>query len=576
MLLLGIHDGHNSSACLFSDGEILFAIQEERLTNIKNFFGLPIKCIKLILKKFNLSPCDIDKVILNGFKVPNPVQVNEMLSSIRSNQKKKFYNIIKQIARNSPIYNLYVNNNKSHRIKQIVKLGFKVSQIDFIEHHLAHASSAYYGSPWWNKNKKVLILTLDGGGDKICSTVSIGENAIINRLHSSPDSNSIGILYSLVTFLLGFVPLEHEYKLMGLAPYASEKNSITSYKTFSSYLCLDSKNKNLTFNRKIIEPISSSYSRLRSDLELQRFDSVCRGLQDFCEDIVVKWIKSSIKETKINTLCLSGGVFMNVKVNKRIMELPEVQELFIFPSCGDETNIFGAVWNNYITYKTERNESIDLKSFGPFYFGSEIKNENVEPALRKLKKELPINYNYREDINDYVGELLGKNEIVARANGKMEFGARALGNRSILADASDLKNIRILNMMVKNRDFWMPFAPAIMSEYEKKYIINKKNIPSPYMILSYDTTSSRNEIIAAIHQADLTARPQIVYKDWNHEYHSIIARYEKITNTGGLLNTSFNLHGFPIVNGINDALWVFKNCGLKFLQLGDYIVEKTI
>jgi len=173
-----------------------------------------------------------------------------------------------------------------------------------------------------------------------------------------------------------------------------------------------------------------------------------------------------------------------------------------------------------------------------------------------------------------IAELLIKGEIVARCKDRMEFGARALGNRSILADASDLKCTRTINMMIKNRDFWMPFAPVIMKEREHDYIVNPKNIASPYMILSFDTTDKREDLIAAIHQADFTARPQVIEKDFNPDYYKILKEFEKNTGKGALLNTSFNLHGYPIVLGPEEAMWVFENSGLKYLALGNYLITK--
>ena len=360
---------------------------------------------------------------------------------------------------------------------------------------------------------------------------------------------------------------------MGMAPYVNKKYSDPIKNIFFNYLDLNPSSP-LEFKRKISEPTSLIYRRLRRDLELQRFDSICRGLQDYTEELIVKWVKNAINETNIHTLALAGGVFMNVKANKRIMELDEVKEMFVFPSCGDETNIFGAAWYIYAKDKREHEEKIDISPFGPFYYGTRIEDEKVEMYVKKFAKEHNIEYEYRSDISQYVGELLAENHIVARAYGPMEFGARALGNRSNLANASDLKNVRLINMAVKKRDFWMPFAPVILKEREKDYIINPKNIPAPYMILSFDTTDNRNDIIAAVHPADYTARPQIIEELWNKEYYQIIKTFEKETGIGGLLNTSFNLHGYPIVNDVEDALWVFENSGLRYLQLGNYIVYK--
>lgn len=573
MKIISIHDGHNAAAGYFEDGDFKFALQEERLTKIKNYWGYPLQSLNLIFKKFNLSVEDIDYLALNGNHMPVPIDITQLKTNFQSTQQRTTKSMIKKISRFTPIFTIYKAKRKEERIKPLLKMGFKKDQIRFIDHHLAHASSAYFGSPWWNKEEKTLILTLDGGGDKLCATISIGQNGKITRISETEDSHSLGNIYSRVTLMLGFTPWEHEYKLMGMAPYAGEKYSKLSYEIFSRYLEFDSHDV-LKFRRKIMEPTSLIYNRLRDDLEFQRFDTICRGLQDFTEDLIVKWVTAAIKRTNIHKIALSGGVFMNVKANKRIMELPEVNDLFIFPSCGDETNIFGAAWNVYSDERLNHGEKIDIKQFGPFYYGPEITEDMAERSIKKYAKDHNIIYEQREDISSYVGELIAENKIVARASGPMEFGARALGNRSILSNASDLKNVQTINMMVKKRDFWMPFAPVILKEKADEYILNPKKIPAPYMILSFDTTEKRNEIIGAIHQADRTARPQIIERNWNPEYYDIIKIFEKETGFSGLMNTSFNLHGYPIVNDVSDALWVFENSDLKYLQVGKYIVKK--
>jgi carbamoyltransferase len=471
----------------------------------------------------------------------------------------------------TPLYRYYVSRVRRERLKNILKLGFEEKKIVFVNHHLCHAASAYFGSPW--RRDKVLVLTLDGGGDRICSTVYIGKGYSLKLIAQTPDDASLGNIYSRVTFMMGFVPWEHEYKIMGLAPYAEESKGRRVYEKFKHYLDLDDKNP-LKFKRKIPEPTALIYRRLMKDLALERFDWIARGLQTFTEELILKWVRFAIQKTGIRKLALAGGVFMNVKVNKRIMELPEVEKLFVFPSCGDESNSIGAAFWVYVQKCKEHGNEPNIPPLGPIYFGPPIDRESVELELENYRKKFKFSYTYYENIEKVVGELLAEGEIVARAKGRMEFGARALGNRSILADPSDLNNVRKINMMIKKRDFWMPFAPTILKEREKDYIINPKNIPSPYMILSFDTTEKREEFIGAVHQADYTARPQVLEKSWNEEYYEILKTFEKHTGIGVILNTSFNLHGYPIVYGAKEALWVMENSGLKYLALDNYLIEK--
>jgi carbamoyltransferase len=259
---------------------------------------------------------------------------------------------------------------------------------------------------------------------------------------------------------------------------------------------------------------------------------------------------------------------MNVKANQRILQMEEVDELFIFPSCGDETNPIGS---SLIVQAREEGvtgiEPIDVIYWGRSFTENEIMGA-IQNETPNYKVERPVNLPRK------VAELISNGEIVARFSGRDEFGARALGNRSILADPSRTDVIRIINDMIKNRDFWMPFACSIKSERADDYLINPKKMVSPYMIMTFDTTERRAEIAAGTHPYDGTARPQVVYRDHNQDYHQIISEFEKITGIGALLNTSFNLHGNPIVHTPQDALQVLAKYGLKFLAIGPFLVSK--
>ncbi len=569
VFVLGIHDGHNSSVALLKNGKIEMAIQEERLTRTKNYYGFPEKSIGYVLQKSEISANDVDMIALSSEYQYNPnVHTREGLMKHRNEEFKHYYiYYLKRFYVDTPLFRYSVKKNREERIKTLEKIGFPRKKINFVNHHLSHAAAAYFSSPW---RENTLVLTLDGNGDGICAGVWVTNGSEIKIIAETPQYHSLGSIYSKATFMMGMVPWEHEYKIMGLAPYAKGKQTEIAYQKFKKYLDLDPKNP-LVFKRKIPEPTIHIYRRFMKDFAAMRFDYIAAGLQKFTEEMIVKWVREAIKKTGIKRLALGGGVFMNVKANKRIMELPEVKELFIMPSCGDETNSLGAAYWVYSMYKKEHGEMPDIPSIGPVYLGGDISRHEIETALKKRKFE----FNREDNIEKTVSELLSEGKIVARASGRMEFGARALGNRSILADPSDILNVEEINNMIKRRDFWMPFAPSILDSEEKRYIINKKGIEAPYMILSFDTrTESRKQIIGAIHRADYTARPQIVDKDWNSKYYTIISDFKKRTGIGAVLNTSFNLHGYPIVRGAEDALWVMENSGLRYLALGDYLVTK--
>ena len=477
---------------------------------------------------------------------------------------------INNVITKTPIYTIYKNQTRKKRLDSLRDVGISKNKVTFIDHHLCHAASAYYGCPWYEE--PVLVLTNDGSGDGLSSTVYIGNKGELKKIAQTPKCDSLGNIYARTTFMLGLVPLEHEWKIMGMAPYAPEDGTNKSYSVFSRFLRV-CEGKPLTFKRSISEPTELIYRRLRNELELHRFDWIAGGVQQFTEELLVKWVRNCIEATKIHKVAMAGGMFMNVKANKRIMEIPELQDMFVFPSCGDESLSIGAAYQAYAEKCTRGGRAVDIQPLREIYFGPSFTDEDVQQEISNIENR-DFEVEYVEDIEKKTAQLLAQGEIVARCKGRMEFGARALGNRSILADAADYSCVRTINMMVKKRDFWMPFAPVILKEHENDYILNFKNISSPYMMLSFDTTDKREEFISGVHQADMTARAQVLEKEWNPEFHSILKEFEIITGKAVLLNTSFNLHGYPIVYGPKEATWVFLNSDLRYLALGNYLLHK--
>jgi carbamoyltransferase len=460
------------------------------------------------------------------------------------------------------------------RLGYLKKLGLTNSQVRFVNHHLSHASAAYYSIFNNAKQSKYLILTLDGSGDGLCATVNLGENGNIKVLSTTPAGHSLGNIYSRVTYAYGFTPWEHEYKLMGMAPYVPVDKAEEISQIFHRYLDIDPANP-LSFKKLIPEDTGQITNRILNDFFRIRFDWVCAGLQKFTEDLILKWVKECVKKTGINKVICSGGVFMNVKANKRILELPEVQELFIMPSCGDETNSIGAAYYTYAQERVKSNEDINILPLKDLYLGNDITEDEIKKSVDDFVFSAEVKVEHYDNIEKKVAELLSQGEIVARAKGRMEFGARALGNRSILAKPSNTKVVRIINEMIKSRDFWMPFCPSVLANRAAEYYIKPKKMHAPYMIISFDSQKERvEEIIAAIHPYDFTTRPQEVDKDWNPDYWQLLKYYEELTGEGIILNTSFNLHGYPVVSTAKDALGVLDKSGLKYLALGNYLIWK--
>ena len=371
------------------------------------------------------------------------------------------------------------------RAQEFARIGFDNGRLVPVIHHTAHAAAAYYGSAWKNK---VLVLTCDGGGDRVSATVNIAENGQIEQIASIPESDSLGHLYSMVTYYMGMMPLEHEYKVMGLAPYVGDPKKAGEHaKLFADLFEFDSKNPLVWRRCKGVPSMFSAYGLVRKLLYRQRFDLVAAGLQQFIEDMLIQWVRNCVRETGIHRVACGGGVFMNVKANKEILALPEVEELFVFPSCGDETNSIGAAYWVYAQERLRSNQPVDIEPLGPIYLGRGFDDSEVETALKEYKGTNPIRYEHVENIERLTAETLACGEIVARAKGRMEFGARALGNRSILARADNMEAVRIINDMIKNRDFWMPFAPAVLAERADDYYIKPKPMFAPYMIIAFDS-----------------------------------------------------------------------------------------
>jgi carbamoyltransferase len=562
-IVLGIHHGHNASVAVIKNGKLMYAIQEERLVYEKNYTGWPEKSINRALNFLEIKPKDLKYIAFAGKRdFTKRVTKDE---HIHSYKKRLGWIGNKRDILSNKIYT-YIGPaiTKLRRAKLLESANLSHCQIFSVDHHRCHAAAAYFGLRK-SLDERYLVLTLDGEGDTKCAVMYIAEDGKLKSLTETNRAHSLGTIYQWVTFSLGFVPLEHEYKLMGMSPYVSSLHAEEVANIFHKYLEVD-KDKCI-FKKKIPEPLYRFSRRLTRDLQFVRFDSVCAGLQKFTEHLIQEWVKACIKKEGIRKLLCGGGVFMNVKANKCLAELSEVEFLDIYPSCGDDSNSIGAAFAVYANLFGHTK----VKSIGEYYLGDGFTTNEAESFLAKTG--LP--YRYMENIELEVAKLLAKGHPVARVKGRMEFGARALCNRSILADPINQDVIRVLNRAVKKRDFWMPFAPVVLEENQNNYLKNPKNIPSSYMMLAFDTRENFREMIAAVHNADLTARPQILKRNDNPEMANILDEFEKITGRAVLLNTSYNLHGFPIVQGPKEALGVFIKSGLEYLALGNFLVSKN-
>lgn len=572
--VLGIHDGHNAAAALLVDGRIVGALQEERLVRIKNQGGVPQRAIRNLMENggANRSWSDIDMVALNGNYMTHDHWDRDSLTKIYE-QSGNWVQHVKEVFKGTAVDFLYRKRKAAERANRFVSLGFTRGQLRPVDHHTCHAAAAYFGSGW---EGRVLVLTCDGTGDRLSATVSIGEGGKIQTIATVPDSDSIGHVYAMVTFYMGMMPLEHEYKIMGLAPYVGDHlKTKGSARLFSNLFEFDPKNPLVWRRRKGVPPMYAAYRMLCSLLHRQRFDVIASGLQQFTEDILTQWVRNCIRETGIRRVACSGGVFMNVKANKCILAIPELDELFVFPSCGDETNSVGSAYWVYAQELRAIGKPVTIMPLRDLYWGHAFSDDEVETALKHSRGASTWKCRYVGDIERVAAESIAKGEIVARAKGRMEFGARSLGNRSILARADRPQLVREINDMIKCRDFWMPFAPSVLAERAGDYYVKPKAMAAPYMIIAFDSRpQARQKILAVQHPYDFSVRPQEVTEDYNSDYYRLLKYYEELTGEGIILNTSFNLHGFPVVCSPTDALEVFECSGLRYLALGNWWIWK--
>jgi carbamoyltransferase len=566
MLLCGIHDGHNAAACLVRDGRVLGAVQEERLRRVKNWHGFPEQAIEALLRGAGASWGDVDAFLFNGneYYLPPGGRPGDREAQLRAYAGNTTLPArVRRALRHTPLRTVVHRRRRQARVQPLLDRGVAAQRVLTMEHHGCHAAAAWYGS---GADPDALVITLDGAGDGLCATVAVpGDDGRLKRIGAVGEEHSIGILWNVITSLMGMIPNEHEYKLMGMAPYAAGRRGKACAEIFSRAYHLH----NGTWQRAGGLPEANySFDYWRDALQFQRFDIVCAGIQIATEQLVSAWVDQWLRKTGRRRVRLAGGVFMNVKLNKVIAELPSCDDVWVFPSCGDETNTFGACWS----YMAERGLADRIEPIGPLYLGPGHTEDDLRRAVERARAG-GFHVSRPPDLEAAAAGLLAAGEVVARVSGREEFGARALGNRSILADPSRREIVRVINKSIKSRDFWMPFACSVLEEAQDQYLHNPKRLAAPYMILTFDSRNT-DQIIAGCHPEDLTIRPQVVSRDWNPGYHTLLSRFRERTGRGAVLNTSFNIHGEPIASTPENAVDVMERSDLVHLALDDWLISK--
>jgi carbamoyltransferase len=571
--VIGIHDAHDAGAGIVSSGRVVGAVNEERFTKRKNDVGFPKNSISWLLKDISE---DIEKVAIPWiggsalFARAYPSLELRRRRLWRKEGKKpsrlgmKFTNFMFKIIQDQKPKALW--NAAGTGIGGLI-LGGKVKKagiskkIVFVDHHTAHAASAYYASGF----KEALVVTIDGAGDGLSGSVSIGDNGELKRINEFKASASIGLLYGAATLACDMRYSEDEGKLMSLAAYSypseiPELNDIVKY---------DEGSKQLVSNTGIkYEFLLAEYIKDHILWKYNR-EAFAYAVQRHVENQVLTIIKNYIKETKIRNVAVSGGFFSNIITNMAINELPEVKNFFTFPQMGDGGLSIGAAY--YVDH--QEHGKFNDKQVDSVYYGPEYSDIEIEAALKKAEKEKKITYEEVGDIAKFTaGKIADENKIVMWFQGRMEYGPRALGNRSVLANASVANNRNEINIIIKKRPYFQPFASSILEE-DAESLLDPYPRANRFMTIGYKVKPDRfNDLVAASH-IDMTTRPQILGKE-NKLYRELLLNIKKSTGYGAVLNTSFNKHGIPIVMTPDDALWTLDNTGAKYLAIGSFFVEK--
>lgn len=586
---LALSVSHNSSAALMKEGNVIVAVCEERSQRKKNYVGYPKNAVDYCLKKAGITADKLSRVAYTtidnpGLLIKAKTNTEFSLADYRDYYGERLYkrrlrgedclDYLKWL-RDDPQFNKdkehfdfsYLNDDvltDSQREMDLFRaesanllaneLGISKEKIEFLDHHTCHAYYSYFGSPF--RGEDCIVLTLDGWGDGRNQTVWRVSGEKFTLLAES-SQNDLGRIYKLATLILGMRPDEHEFKVMGLAPYAKASYAERAMAVIEN-LCEVDGMRIVSKNRP-----KDLFSYLEEAWKIHRFDNIAGAVQLYTEKIACQLVSNIAKETGIRRFVIGGGIAMNIKMNKAISELDDVEEIFVCGSSGDESLSIGGC------YLLNSNQSSN-QPVSNLYLGYDIRDELATFDPEKYSDKFEV----RDSITpDDVAKLIANGDIVACVRGRAEFGARALGNRSILADPSRRSTVQQINEAIKNRDFWMPFALSILEEHSDEYILNPKRLSSPFMAISLDVRPEAHaKIEAGTHPYDRTVRPQFVSRGDAPRYHELISAFFRQTGIPALLNTSFNLHGEPIVDTIADAIRTFELSGLDHLLIEDRIL----
>ena len=583
---------HDSAACILIDGKIIAAAQEERFTRKKHDPSYPKNAIEFVLNFSNLKLNEIDQIVF--FEKPF-LKFERLLETYVAFAPKGFVSFSKAI----PLWikeKLFQKNFLFNKLKQHDQNYKLDNNIFFSEHHLSHAASAFFPSPF----EEAVILTADGVGEWATTTVAVGKGNQLEIKKEIHFPHSLGLLYSAFTYYVGFKVNSGEYKLMGLAPYGKPiyeekikklidiKEDGTfrldqKYFDYATGLTMTNKKFNKLFGQKPRDAVKEKITQFHMD--------IAASIQKVTEEIMIKLLRSIRKDYNIKNLCLAGGVALNCVANGKILKEKIFDNIWIQPAAGDAGGSLGAalaLWYEDNNNLRKSNLEDDMQGS---YLGPQYSQKQIEEKLNSVgAKFITLSY---DDLIDQTAENLSKEKAIGWFQGRMEFGPRALGNRSILGDPRSDKMQKNLNLKVKFRESFRPFAPSILDENKSEWF--DLDIESPYMLLvseinpekKIEMSESQKKLfgieklnikrskIPAVTHIDYSARIQTVKQKTNKIYYDLISKFKEKTNCPIIVNTSFNVRGEPIVNTPQDAFNCFMGTNLDFLVIGNCILDKN-
>ncbi len=551
---------HDSAAVLLKDGEIVFAAHEERYTRKKHDESLPVNAIRYALAEAGITIRDVDAV---GFYEKPLLKFFDRL----------LQTYMRVWPRGLLSYHMAMHEwmQKKLWIPQHIKkeLGYD-GKILYVPHHESHAASAFYVSGF----PEAAVVTVDGVGEWSTTTVGRGDGNDLSLLEEIRFPHSLGLLYSAITYYLGFKVNSAEYKVMGLAPYGEptymkEMHELVDIREdggFALNMKYFSYEYGLRMTGRNLEKLFGRPTR-GGESELTQFHKdVARSLQEVTEEAMLKIVRHAKERTGSDRLCLAGGVALNCVANGKILRSGMFKEIFVQPAAGDAGGALGvalSIWHK--KYGGKRSPKMEHA-----YWGNAYAEEEIDAFLRE--KGIAVERLADDALLDRVADLLQGENVVGWFQGRMEYGPRSLGNRSILADARNKENWRKVNLKIKFRESFRPFAPTVLEEKASGWFDLDRE--SPYMLLVADTLPEKRAVIPAVTHVDGSARIQTIRRDQNPRYYDLLKRFEEKTGCPVIINTSFNVRGEPIVESPADALNCFLHTHMDYLVLGNRVIGK--